>query len=196
MTGLNNFINLFGQVTLSTVVELVLAGVFLYLIYKKVRDFLIERYEAEKARDQRINEALDAVHKYPEYRAQSIKIQQTLENEIQTIRQSMERYQARLDSVEETNKRRECNKLRDRLLQSYRYYTNEETNPSKSWTQMEAEAFWGLFRDYEEAGGNGYMHSVVQPAMTDLTVRECPKCPNLSGEGGVTHGILLLCFYI
>ena len=141
MTGLNNFINLFGQVTLSTVVELVLAGVFLYLIYKKVRDFLIERYEAEKARDQRINEALDAVHKYPEYRAQSIKIQQTLENEIQTIRQAMERYQARLDSVEEANKRRECNKLRDRLLQSYRYYTNEETNPSKSWTQMEAEAF-------------------------------------------------------
>ena len=63
MTGLNNFINLFGQVTLSAVVELVLAGVFLYLIYKKVRDFLIERYEAEKARDQRINEALDAVHK-------------------------------------------------------------------------------------------------------------------------------------
>lgn len=180
MTGLNNFINLFGQVTLSTVVELVLAGVFLYLIYKKVRDFLIERYEAEKARDQRINEALDAVHKYPEYRAQSIKIQQTLENEIQTIRKTMERYQARLDSVEETNKRRECNKLRDRLLQSYRYYTNEATNPSKSWTKMEAEAFWGLFRDYEEAGGNGYMHSVVQPAMTELTVRECPKCPNSS----------------
>lgn len=182
MTGLNNFINLFGQVTLSTVVELVLAGCFLYLIYKKVSDFLIKRYEAEKARDQRINEALDAVHKYPEYRAQSIKIQQTLENEIQTIRKTMERYQARLDSVEETNKRRECNKLRDRLLQSYRYYTNEATNPSKSWTQMEAEAFWGVFRDYEEAGGNGYMHSVVQPAMTELTVRECPKCPNLSGK--------------
>lgn len=69
MTGLNNFINLFGQVTLSAVVELVLAGVFLYLIYKKVRDFLIERYEAEKARDQRINEALDAVHKYADGKA-------------------------------------------------------------------------------------------------------------------------------
>lgn len=47
---------------------------------------------------------------------------------------------------------------------------------------MEAEAFWGLFRDYEEAGGNGYMHSVVQPAMTELIVRECPKCPNLPGK--------------
>ena len=69
MTGLNNFINLFGQVTLSTVVELVLAGVFLYMIYKKIKEYLIDRYEAEKNRDQKINEALDAVHKYPEYRA-------------------------------------------------------------------------------------------------------------------------------
>ena len=175
MTGLNNFIDLFGQVTLSTVVELVLAGVFLYLIYKKVRDFLIERYEAEKARDQRINEALEAAHKYPEYRAQSIKIQQTLENEIQVIREAMERYNTRMEQMEEDSRRRECNKLRDRLLQSYRYYTNPETNPDKSWTQMEAEAFWELFRDYEEAGGNGYMHTVVQPAMAELIVRECPR---------------------
>ena len=95
----------------------------------------------------------------------------------------MERYQARLDSVEETNKRRECNKLRDRLLQNYRYYTNEATNPSKSWTQMEAEAFWGLFRDYEDAGGNGYMHSVVQPAMEELFIRACPIPKN---EGGAS----------
>ena len=68
MTGLNQFLELFGQVTLSTVVGLVLAGVFLYMVYKKIREYLIDRYEAEKNRDQKINEALDAVHKYPEYR--------------------------------------------------------------------------------------------------------------------------------
>lgn len=84
----------------------------------------------------------------------------------------MERYEARLETMEETNKRRECNKLRDRLLQSYRYYTNINTNPSQAWSSMEAEAFWGLFRDYEEAGGNGYMHSVVQPAMAALRVHD------------------------
>ena len=38
---------------------------------------------------------------------------------------------------------------------------------------MEAEAVWGLFRDYEEAGGDGYMHTVVQPAMEKLRIREC-----------------------
>lgn len=40
---------------------------------------------------------------------------------------------------------------------------------------MEAEAFWELFSDYEEAGGNGYMHTVVQPAMNRLTVIDLPR---------------------
>lgn len=37
---------------------------------------------------------------------------------------------------------------------------------------MEAEAFWATFRDYESLGGNGYIHSVVQPAMNLLQVVE------------------------
>jgi chloramphenicol 3-O-phosphotransferase len=62
--------------------------------------------------------------------------------------------------------------LRDRLLQNFRYYTNIETNPSQTWTRMEAEAFWEMFKDYEEAGGNGYMHSNVRPEMERLIVVE------------------------
>ena len=63
--------------------------------------------------------------------------------------------------MENDLKRRERNKLRARLLQSYRFYTNPERNPSQSWTRMEAEAFWELFRDYEDANGNGYIHTEV-----------------------------------
>ena len=37
---------------------------------------------------------------------------------------------------------------------------------------MEAEAFWELFKDYEEDGGNGYIHSVVRPAMNLLRIVE------------------------
>lgn len=32
---------------------------------------------------------------------------------------------------------------------------------------MEADGFWDLFREYEEAGG-GYIHTVVQPDMERL----------------------------
>lgn len=74
--------------------------------------------------------------------------------------------------MEDDQRRRERNKLRARLLESYRFYTNPEKNASQSWTRMEAEAFWELFHDYEEAGGNGYIHSEVQPAMERLTIEE------------------------
>lgn len=77
---------------------------------------------------------------------------------------------ARLDRMEEVNTKRERNRTRDKLLQLYRYYTNPESNPSKSWTRMESEAFWEIFGDYEEAGGDGYMHTVVQPAMNALNI--------------------------
>lgn len=172
MTGFDEFINMFGSVTVLNVIEIVLAAVFLYLIYKKIRDHLIKIHEADKKRDEQLQEALESVRKYPEYRKQSLDIQEKLEREIQTLRKSQEENMKRLVKMEEETKRRERNKLRDRLLQNYRYYTNLETNPSLTWTRMEAEAFWELFRDYEEAGGNGYVHTEVLPAMEHLTIIE------------------------
>lgn len=79
--------------------------------------------------------------------------------------------------MKEENKRRERNKLRDRLLQSHRYYTNKKVNVRQGWTRMEAEAFWELFHDYEDAGGDGYMHTVVQPEMEQLRIIEMPADP-------------------
>lgn len=74
--------------------------------------------------------------------------------------------------MEEIQKRQKRNELRDRLLQSYRYYTDRRRNPKQVWNRMEAEAFWELFGDYEAAGGDGYIHTVVQPAMNLLKIVE------------------------
>lgn len=172
MTGFEEFKDLFGDITVLSVIEMLLAVVFLVFIGKKVRDYLIKKHEMDRIRDEQIREALEAVRKYPEYRQQSIRIQELLEGEIQELRQMQEDQSQRLLDMEETTKRRERNKLRDRLLQNYRYYTNKQENPSQSWTRMESEAFWELFRDYEDAGGDGFMHTEVQPAMERLTIIE------------------------
>ncbi|MDO4315626.1 MAG: hypothetical protein Q4C45_07590, partial [Oscillospiraceae bacterium] len=126
----------------------------------------------EKERDKQLKEALEAVRKYPEYRQQSIEIQQKLESEIQGLRLAQQENTSKLITMEEDSKRRERNKLRDRLLQNYRYYTSKEHNPAKAWTRMESDAFWELFGDYEGTDGNGYVHTVVQPEMNLLTVIE------------------------
>lgn len=195
MKGIEAFLTLFGNVTISDVALVIAAIVFMIAIYKRVKKYFNdkviahnERAEIEKKRDSDIKEALEAVRKYPEYRQQSIKIQELLERENQETRQQSLKIQAlleeeiqelrimiqddkkRLLKIEEQDRRRECNRLRDILLQNYRYYTDQERNPSQSWTRMESEAFWDLFRDYEDLGGDGYMHTEVQPAMEKLNI--------------------------
>ena len=81
MTGLEEFLKTFGNITVSNVITVALAAVFLGMTYKKIRDYLIKKYEAEKEKDKELKEALEAVRKYPEYRQQSIKIQEKLEKE-------------------------------------------------------------------------------------------------------------------
>lgn len=177
VVGLEQFLELFGNVTITGIVTFVLAIFFGYRIYKEVVKFLdnkknlaIQKHEAEKKKDEQLKSVLEEVSKYPEYREQSRAIQKEFRDEIDGLRVTQQSIQDTLKDMQERQDRRERNKLRNKLLQSYRYYTDLEKNPSQSWTRMESEAFWALFKDYEDAGGDGYMHTVVQPAMSLLKV--------------------------
>lgn len=184
MTGLEEFEALFGNVTVASLVELGLVAVFLVKIWRKVKEYLDRRNEdwlaeekakevrekADEERDQKLDKALAAIDKYPEYRAQSLRVQKELEDKISELTKSQDANTKKLHEMEETQNRESRNRLRDILLERYRYYTDPVRNPSQSWTTMEAEAFRELFGDYERAGGDGYMHSVVQPAMNRLRI--------------------------
>ena len=184
MTGFEQFLEIFGNITVSKIVVIILAGLFCYKGYKQFVAFLknkekivIQKYEAEKEKDEQLKVALEEVSKYPQYREQSRKIQQEFRMEIDGLKNAQENLAntqnnicETLKTMQEKQERRERNKLRDKLLQSYRYYTDKQRNPSQTWTRMESEAFWELFRDYEDMGGDGYMHTVVQPAMNLLNI--------------------------
>lgn len=184
MTGLEEFEALFGNVTVASLVELGLVAVFLVKIWRKVKEYLDRRNEdwlaeekakearekADEDRDQKLDKALAAIDKYPEYRAQSLRVQKELEDKISELTKSQDANTKKLHEMEETQNRESRNRLRDILLERYRYYTDPLRNPGQSWTTMEAEAFRELFGDYERAGGDGYMHSVVQPAMNRLRI--------------------------
>ena len=51
MTGFDEFKEVFGSVTVLSVVELLLAVLFCYLIYRKLSKYQIGRYEAGKKKD-------------------------------------------------------------------------------------------------------------------------------------------------
>ena len=168
----DEFLEVFGGFTVADVVKLLLAIGFLIYAGKKFSDYLTKRHDAEMEKNKQIQEALDAAKKYPEYRQQSLAIQRKWEQENRDIRKAQAEIVKRLDKMEEDTKRRERNRIRDLLLQSFRYYTNKEKNPMQAWTRMESEAFWEQFKDYENADGDGYMHTDVQPAMNLLAVIE------------------------
>lgn len=177
MTGLNQFLQLFGDVTVADIFLWGAAFFFVYLIYKEIRKVVEikvkehnSKIEEEKALKKKVEDSYCITQKYPAYHQESIQIRDSLKQEIQEIRSNFNTIMNRLEEIEKQNKKRECSKLRDMLLQNYRYYTSNTQNPSQSWTRMESEAFWELFKEYEEAGGNGYMHTEVYPAMQRLEI--------------------------
>ena len=166
MEGMEEFRVLFGGVTLWQIVELGLAAGFALTIYRKVKNFIIERHDVEQERDEKLAQALDSINKYPAYRAQSLRIQAELRGEIAELRSSQQQTAQRLQKMDEEQRTLKRNELRDRLLEAYRYYTGNGT-----WNIMEADVFWELFRDYETLGGDGFVHGTIEPAMRALPVQ-------------------------
>lgn len=174
---MEEFFQVFGNYTVKEIFIVLIALGFIWSGYKYYKNFLDKKYKneelkrkKEEQKDKDLKETLDAVRKYPDYRKQSIQIQNELTQKIEAIQNVQEKQQKQLDQIIENSRKRERNKLYEKLLQSYSLYANELKNPMLAWTDMEATAFWGLFEEYEEVFGDGYMHSIVQPAMQKLRV--------------------------
>lgn len=180
MDYLDEFLSVFGSVMIADVVKIGLAGAFLIYVGKKFADYLIKRHDAEVEKDNQLKEVLDAVRQYPTYRQQSLNIQHELEDEDKRIRNDLKKVIKRLEEMEERTKKRERNRIRESLLRNYRYFTSKVKNPMQAWTRMEADAFWEEFKDYEEMGGNGHIHTEVKPAMRKLEVVEMNETEKVS----------------
>ena len=168
-----------------------LASLLVTFIFNKVAGIpkeLKKQREADRKRianieetvekmEERLAKVEEAVGHYPEYRAQSLQIQNQLEktdNHILEVCDSIksaviangERIDKRLGDLE----KREKNALRAKILDEYRLYTDDRKNPMKAWSEMEHHSFFKLVEDYESLGGNDYVHKTIIPAMNELDV--------------------------
>lgn len=168
--SLKEFLQVFGEIKVATVVIVIAAFIFLFKIYKAIAAYFREKYRLEMEKEEQMKGILEQVKMYPKWREQSIERQKEFTKAIDKLQQNQAEITRELKEIEERRKKTKRNELRDRLLQTYRYFTNREKNPMMAWSEMEAEAFWKVFGDYEEAGGDGDMHTTVQPAMRRLEV--------------------------
>ncbi len=164
------FLKVFGDLKVATVVLVIAAVIFLAKIYKIVAAHFREKYRIEMEKEEQMKGILEQVKMYPAWREQSIERQKEFTQAIDKLQRNQAEITKELKDIEERRKKTKRNELRDRLLQTYRYFTNKEKNPLLAWSEMEAEAFWKVFGDYEDAGGDGDMHTTVQPAMRRLEV--------------------------
>ncbi|MCM1100152.1 MAG: hypothetical protein NC079_00625 [Clostridium sp.] len=70
---------------------------------------------------------------------------------------------ATLAEMQRKDNETELKKLKDSLVRYYNKYKD-----AVQWSKLEKDAFWDLFDDYESRGGDGYIHSIVEPAMRGL----------------------------
>lgn len=121
--------------------------------------------ELETARRER--EALEQrLSQLEMFKEQTIQTQATIEVGNSKILQSISSIEASLKRLE----KREKNELRSKLIDLYRLFTNPEKNPKLAWTEMEHKAFFLQVKDYEDLGGNDYVHSQILPAVNMLTI--------------------------
>ena len=127
--------------------------------------------------DQKLKQIQKEVDNLPKYREQSLRIQaelkeadisiteicETIKNEVVENRKEVLQ---KLNRLEE----REKNALRAKILEEHRFYTDEQRNPLKAWSEMEEHSFRKLVEDYEALGGNDYVHDIVLPDMNRLNV--------------------------
>lgn len=177
MDGIQEFLKLFGGFTIKGVVELFLALGFLLIVYKKIKKFLDEQYEhqakekeKDKARIQKLEDITVKIETFSTKQDNILTQQKEIKEKIEDIVTKQNAQQKQLDEIRNSIDEKERKKLNDRLLQSYNYYNNPNKNPMKAWTSIESSAFWGLFSEYEKTGGNGFMHSTIQPAMKMLRI--------------------------
>lgn len=177
MFGLEEFLDTFGTLTVSIVVEIIIAVVGIIIAYKKLRDKIIGSYEERKQQKDDIKEALDGVRALPLYRQKSLEIQKSLKDTDNKILETCQKIQngvnenhrilnERLDRLED----RERNALREKILHMHRMFTSVKRNPMQAWSEMERDSFNELIKDYESLNGDGHVHTVVIPDMNKLRV--------------------------
>lgn len=163
-------------------------GIIIFKSKDKIKAFLEDYREEENHKEDLHNMLLShdkeitAIKKHHEediqkfynsqlnYRQQSLNKQDAIDEHFESLEAQIKSLTTLISNHYEETKRLKRNELREKLLNSYRHFTSKELNPSQEWNEMEAEAFWHLFSDYEEMGGNGYMHSTVKPAMEALII--------------------------
>lgn len=159
MNGLDNFLGLFGNITISTVIYCAIAIGFVVAVCKALKSFLKEKIKQDDETKESMNKILSISERIP-----------LIENKLNEMEKTQLDTITRINKIEEENNRREIDTLKSRLMEYYNYYANAKHNPTGCVTSIEFQAFEEIYETYRNAGGDGWIENVVYPQLCKLTV--------------------------
>lgn len=101
--------------------------------------------------------------KHEEDVRQSIRHDEMIKDDISSLTNTVNGIANTLNSMQEKENETKLKELKGSLIRYYHKYKD-----IGEWSKLEKDAFWDLFDDYEARGGDGYIHSIVEPAMREL----------------------------
>lgn len=101
--------------------------------------------------------------KHDESVKQSIRHDELIKKDILNLTDMVNDIANTLSQMQEKENETKLKELKGSLIRYYNKFKN-----IGEWSKLEKDAFWDLFDDYEKRGGDGYMHSIVEPVMREL----------------------------
>lgn len=98
---------------------------------------------------------------------QSIRHDKILQEDLHNISDKLDSLSEQISLMQCKIDETEMAKLKDAIIAYYKKYKD-----LGAWSELEKDAFWDLFKSYEAHGGDGYIHSVVEPVMLELNVTD------------------------
>lgn len=154
---LSIFVVIFGIVSIFTIVEK-----FSIIIGKPVK-WLKSRNSDHELLLKTIQDLSGLCNKQEEDTKQSIRHDEMIRNDLLKLTDTVNGIAATLDNMQKKNNETKLKELKDNLITYYNKYKT-----IGEWSKLEKDAFWDLFEDYESRGGDGYIHSIVEPVMREL----------------------------
>lgn len=105
--------------------------------------------------------------KHEESVRQSIRHDEIIKADISSLTDKVNEIADTLSVMQKKDNETKLKELKGSLIRYYHKYKD-----IGEWSKLEKDAFWDLFDDYEKRGGDGYIHTIVEPAMRELRETE------------------------
>lgn len=150
-------------IIMSAVVSIAtLIGKFSVIIGKPVR-WIKKKNEDHELLIQTVKNVEILQEKQDEAVKQSIRHDEMIKDDINKLTETVDGIATTLTEMQQKSNDTELKKLKDTLVGYYNKFKNVG-----EWSKLDANVFWDLFDDYEKRGGDGYVHSIIEPVMREL----------------------------